>query len=220
MLEARDLTFGFGGLPLFSHLDLAFDAHERVALIAPSGFGKTTLCRLLAGYEKPDGGQVIWDGQPLPERGLCPVQLIGQNPQAVLDASMRLGDSLAEADAALKPWRSMTVFGGSGREGLPSPVRALIESVGIRPGWLHRYPHELSGGELQRFCIARALLARPRFLIADEITTMLDAYSTAQLWQVIESYLQDQEAGLIFVSHDSALVKRIATRRVDLLEFA
>ena len=91
----------------------------------------------------------------------------------------------------------------------------LREALGIKTEWLRRYPHELSGGELQRFCIARALAANPRYLIADEISTMLDAVTQAQLWEFLRSEVERRGLGLVFVSHNPALVERIATRVVN-----
>ena len=81
---------------------------------------------------------------------------------------------------------------------------------------MRRYPHELSGGELQRFCIARALMARPRYLVADEISTMFDAVTQAQLWEFLLDEVERRELGLVFVSHAPALTERIATRVVEL----
>lgn len=98
MLEARDITFGYpGAKPLYSGFSLQVEPGERVALQAPSGFGKTTLCRVLAGFERPQTGQVLVDGQPLPRRGVCPVQLIQQHPEQAVDPRLRMRKTLAEA---------------------------------------------------------------------------------------------------------------------------
>lgn len=195
-LEARDITFGYDvERPLYEGFSLTVRPGERVALRAPSGFGKTTLCRLLAGYETPRRGSVLVDGAPLPRAGACPVQLIGQQPDAVVDPLLRMERTLAEA----------------------GPVdERLCEALGIKRAWMRRYPHELSGGELQRFCIARALMARPRYVIADEISTMLDAITQAQLWEFLLDEARSRELGLVFVSHVPALTERVATRVVDL----
>ncbi|MFR8008256.1 MAG: ABC transporter ATP-binding protein [Gordonibacter urolithinfaciens] len=197
MLEARGITYAYPGAAraLYQGFDLAVAPDERVALCAPSGFGKTTLCRLLAGYERPQAGEVLVDGEPLPRRGACPVQMIWQHPEAAVDPRMRMGATLAEAGEV--------------------PGR-LLDDLGIQKRWLSRYPHELSGGELQRFCIARALAANPRYLVADEVSTMLDAVTQAQIWRFLVEETQARGIGLVFVSHSHALTERIATRVVDL----
>ncbi len=201
MLEARDISFGYGRGPLlYERFSLAVAPGERVHLKAPSGFGKTTLARVLAGYERPRAGTVLVNGEPLPRRGPCPVQLIGQHPELTLDPRLRMERSLAEAGAA---------------PDTPEGAR-LMDALGIRSAWLARFPHELSGGELQRFCIARALAARPRYLIADEISTMLDAVTQAQLWSVLLAEAAEGSMGLVFMTHSAALASRIATRVVSL----
>lgn len=201
MLEARSISFGYGSGPLlYEAFSLAVAPGERVQLAAPSGAGKTTLGRLLAGYERPRAGRIFVDDAPLPRRGACPVQLIGQHPELTLDPRLRMERSLIEAG----------VVPGT-EEG-----DRLLEAFGIRATWLTRYPRELSGGELQRFCIARALGAAPRYVVADEISTMLDAVTQAQLWRVLLAEVRSRSLGLVFMSHSPALAARVATRVVDL----
>ena len=196
MLEARDVTFRYGAGPvLYDGFSMQVAPGERVHLSAPSGAGKTTLCRLLAGYEVPQAGSILVDGAPLPLRGVCPVQLIGQHPERMLDPRMRMRDSLAEAGAA---------------------DAGLIARLGIREAWMSRFPHELSGGELQRFCIARALMAEPSYLVADEISTMLDAITQARIWRVIVEEAQRRGCGIVFTTHTGALAERLATRTIAL----
>ncbi|WP_165249092.1 ABC transporter ATP-binding protein [Adlercreutzia sp. ZJ141] len=196
MLEVRGVTFAYPGCaPLYRDFNLAVEPGERVALVARSGFGKTTLCRLLAGYELPQKGSVLVDGAPLPRRGVCPVQLVSQHPERTVDPRMRMRNVLAEAGEA--------------------PTELLC-TLGIQSHWMSRYPHELSGGELQRFCIARALIARPRYLVADEVSTMLDAVTQARIWRVLLEEVARANAGLVFVSHSPVLTERIATRVVRL----
>lgn len=196
MLEARDISFGYvKGEPLYEGFSFSVESGERVALVAPSGFGKTTLCRLLAGYETPWSGEVLCDDAPLPTVGPCPVQLIGQHPELAVDPRLRMEKTLSEA--------------GEVPDG-------LLEALGIRPEWLRRYPHELSGGELQRFCIARAIASRPRYLIADEVSTMLDALTQAQIWHFLLDWQTDSGAGMVLVTHSPALLDRLATRVVSL----
>lgn len=196
VLAAEGIRYSYGkGAPVLDGVSLRVESCQRVALSAPSGTGKTTLARVLAGYLAPDEGRVTIDGRPLPRRGVCPVQMIWQHPEAAVDPRMRLGRTLAEA----------------------GPVdRALVGGLGIRDEWMDRFPHELSGGELQRFCIARALAAEPRFVIADEMSTMLDALTQAQIWRFLMDEVERREVGLVFVSHSPALTERIATDIVEL----
>ena len=186
MLEAANISFGYGDRALYRNFNLTVSPGERVALAAPSGFGKTTLCRILAGYETPWSGEVLVDGRPLPARAACPVQLVLQHPELAVDPRMRMRDVL----------------------------------LCIQEKWKTRFPHELSGGELQRFCIARALAANPRYLIADEISTMLDALTQAQIWRFLLKECDRRQMGLVFVSHSPALTARVATRAVDLASCA
>ena len=211
MLEARDITFAYPGkAPIYQGLDFSIEPGERVALQAPSGFGKTTLCRMLAGYLQPTAGQVLLDGKALPKRGVCPVQLVWQHPEKAVDPRMRMAAMLAEAGVGHKCLRSLS------DDALSQTHRELLIRLGIREKWLTRFPHELSGGELQRFCIARALAARPRYLIADEISTMLDALTQAQIWHVLLEESAAQNMGVILVSHSPSLTERVATRTVRL----
>lgn len=200
MLEAQDISFRYDkGRLLFDRFSCAIGPQERVALQAPSGFGKSTLCRIFSGYEQLLAGRVICDGEPLPLRGICPVQLIMQHPELAVDPRMRMRAMLAE--------------GGAVDDG-------LLDRLGIRREWLNRFPHELSGGELQRLCIARALSTRPRYLVCDEVSTMLDALTQARIWRVLLDYAHEEGAGMLFVSHSPALTDQIATRVIDLTQEA
>ena len=203
-LEARGLSFAYPcGRSLFQGLDLTIRPGERVALEAPSGAGKTTLCRLLSGYLEPTAGFVRVDGAPLaPVSRLhgqaSPVQLLWQHPEQAFDPRMRMGESLAEVSA------------GHGE------LESLRCAFGVRDEWLSRLPHELSGGELMRFAMVRALATRPSYLIADEATAMLDAVTQAELWHVLLDLQGRDGWGLVLVSHSPDLVRRVATRRVRL----
>lgn len=214
MLEARNISFGYPGVakPLYENFSLAVEPGERVALSAPSGFGKTTLCRILAGYEQPWEGGVFVDGEQLPKRSSCPVQMILQHPETAVDPRMRMAATLEEAGGAFK---GLAAAVRNGVDLSPEALR-LMEGLGIKRQWLSRFPHELSGGELQRFCVARALAANPRYLIADEISTMLDAVTQAQIWGFLLEEIERRGMGLVFVSHSEALTARIATRVVEL----
>ena len=218
-LQAKGICFSYGRQQVLHDFNLTVKPRERVALRAPSGTGKTTLCRILTGYLQPASGTVLADGVPLPRRGASLVQLIAQHPERMMDPAITIRRSLSEAttepeDAqALASWEEK----GSGIEG-GSTVPQLLESLGVQREWLERFPSELSGGELQRCCIARALMAHPRYLICDEISTMLDAATQAYLWRFLVGYTQINGVGMVFVTHSDALLDHIATRVVELAE--
>ena len=192
-LEANNLTFRYPrqrGGPVLEHVSLTLRAGERLGLSAPSGRGKTTLCRLLAGWEEPDGGQVLLDAAPLPRRGFCPVQLLWQHPEQAVDPLLKLKTTLYESGPA---------------------DRSILDALGVQDGWLERYPTELSGGELQRICVARALGPELRFLLCDEATAMLDPVTQARLWRFLLDQAEERGLGLLVVSHDDALLERVCT---------
>lgn len=209
-LEARGISFSYRtGSALIEGFSLTVEPGERVALCAPSGSGKTTLCRILGGYLRPDAGTVTVDGEPVAHRGAGsprPVQLIWQHPEQAFDPRMRMGRSLAEGLASVPAEAALARARGEG----------LLGAFGIENEWLSRLPHELSGGELMRFCIARALLAHPRYLICDEMSAMLDAVTQAAVWHVLLEMVDRYRMGLVLVSHTPALLDRVATRRVQL----
>lgn len=168
---------------------------ERLALSAPSGRGKSTLAMILAGYLKPSAGQVLADGTPLPAKGVCPVQLIFQHPEKAVNPRWRLRRVLEE--------------GGGLKED-------MLDAFGIEPAWLDRFPRELSGGELQRFCVARALMSKADYLICDEISAMLDVITQAQIWDVVLRECGRQNMGIIIITHNKYLARRTADRMIEL----
>lgn len=196
-LEALDVTFRYApkSPAVLSDVSFAVEAGERVGLLGPSGQGKTTLARLLAGHLRPTSGQVLLGSRPLPAKGALPVQLISQHPEAAVNPRWKLRQVLEEA-------------------GPPQP--AMLKALGIEPEWLSRTPGELSGGELQRFCVARALASGARFIIADEISTMLDAVTQAQIWQHLLAEAERRRLGLAVITHSPALAQRVCTRVVQL----
>ncbi len=200
-LEARHVFFryGRGQRWVLEDVSLAVESGDRLALFAPSGFGKTTLAMLLAGYLSPVRGEILLDGAPLPRWGVCPVQLIYQHPERAINPRWRLKRVLEES-GELRP--------------------EMLAAFGIEPAWLDRFPQELSGGELQRFCVARALMSGGSFLICDEISTMLDVITQAQIWDVVLRETERRDMGLIAVTHNRHLAQRIATRICDLSQLA
>ncbi len=196
-LEAKNVSFRYDRRQpwVLENTNLSIESGERVALFAPSGYGKTTLAMLLAGYLEPTRGEVLLDGKNLPKKGVCPVQLIYQHPEKAINPRWRLKKVLEES--------------GEMRE-------EVLDAFGIERAWLDRFPRELSGGELQRFCVARALMSGADFLICDEISTMLDVITQAQIWNVVLDEAKNRNMGIIAVTHNKHLANRIADRVYDL----
>ena len=195
-LEVRDVTYQYGEKERVILQDFSFSMtnQERVGLVAPSGVGKTTLCKLISGYLKPDQGQILLDGKDVSAyNGYCPIQMIWQQPELAVNPRLPMRAVLEEGDEI---------------------EERIIRGLGIEQNWLNRFPSELSGGEMQRFCIARALGKRTRFLIADEISTMLDLITQSQIWNFLLKEVEAREIGLIAVSHSQPLLDRICTRQI------
>ena len=173
------------------HVNLTLEPGERVGLTAPSGPGQDHPVQAPGGYERSTAGEVLLDGRPLSQyRGACPVQMIWQHPETVLDPLLPLEVSLKEAGPV---------------------VERLLEELHIQPQWLRRYPQELSGGELQRFCIARALGRATRYLLCDEITAMLDPHYPGQIRDFLLREAERAESeGLLIVSHNAPLLSGCA----------
>ena len=194
LIEAKDICFSYRkNRSILEHVDFTMDAGERVALVGPSGCGKSTLAQILAGYLKPESGTILFEGKPLPRKGYCPVQLIYQHPEKAVNPRWKLSRTLTEG------WE---------------PQEELLKWRGIEKEWLSRYPAELSGGELQRFCIARAMSPKTRCVIADEMTAMLDVITQAQIWDVMLKMAERRKLGLLVVTHRMELAERICTRVV------
>ena len=198
ILEAKHISFRYGtdSRQILDDFSLKLTQEERVGLIAPSGFGKTTFCKILAGYEKPDEGEVLLDGRPLSVyKDYCPVQMIWQHPEQVVNPRLRMREVLKQGDEI---------------------EEYIVEGLGIEEDWKNRFPAEISGGEMQRFCIARALGRRTRFLLADEISTMLDLITQSQIWSFLIGEVERREIGLLAVSHSMPLLESVCTRIIDL----
>lgn len=196
LLKAENINFKYrGDKYILKDINLSVDSCEIVGIVAPSGFGKTTLAKILAGYIKPDKGRVILEGCEKSKNAFNPVQLIFQHPEKSVNPKWKIRKILNEAY---------------------EPSDEMIEAMGIKKEWLNRWPSELSGGELQRFCVLRALSPETKFLIADEMTTMLDAITQAQIWNVVIDYCKKNSIGLIVISHDKDLVNIVCDRVINL----
>ncbi|MDR9743960.1 ABC transporter ATP-binding protein [Paenibacillus taichungensis] len=195
-LEARKTGYRYGkDAWVLQDINMKIQQGEVVGLWGPSGCGKTSLGRILAGYVEPLAGQVLLDGKPLPKTGACPVQLVFQHPEKAVNPRWRMRRVLKEAMIE---------------------DQELLNDLGIQTNWLDRRPGELSGGELQRFCVARALGTATRYVITDEMTTMLDAITQAQIWHTVMNIARQRNLGLLIISHDRELLDRLCDRIVQM----
>ena len=220
LLDARDVakTFGRGRRRLQALDAVSFHLRhgESVGVVGPSGSGKSTLARILTGHLESDTGEVVVDGRPLArswgraaraQRVL--IQLVMQDPWDALSPRLTVEELVREP---------LDLGGGAG-EDPPASVAAALEGVGLPASgqFLGARSHELSGGQLQRIALARALIAQPRLLVADEPTSMLDASEQARLMVALRERQTAMGLGLVLISHDIALVRK-ATDRIVVLD--
>ena len=212
MLELQAITAGYDRkAPVVRDVTLSVAPGESVGLLGPSGCGKSTLARVAALLHRPDAGTLLLDGDPVRRwrhRAPCAqrtaIGVVFQQPRLSADPRLRLTDLIAE------PLRAT-----GRRDEVRERVAELAPSVGLTPDLLDRRPHEVSDGQLQRACLARALLLRPRWLICDEMTAMLDASTAAALVAAVEEYRSATGAGLLAVGHDQVLLGRWCDRTVS-----
>lgn len=197
LLEVKNVSYRYSKNSKWILKDVSFtvDSKERVALVGPSGYGKSTLSKIISGYIKPDKGEVLWDGKPIPKKCYCPIQMIYQHPEQSVNPRWKMSKILNEG------W---------------NVDNNLLDEMGIEKSWLNRWPNELSGGELQRFCIARVLSPETKFLVCDEISTMLDVITQAQIWNLLLKISDKNKLGMLVVTHNIELAKKVCNRVIEL----
>ena len=196
-LKVNNLSYRYNENSPWILKDVSFtiNENERVALVGPSGYGKSTLAKIVSGYLKPVEGEVLWDDKELPKKGFNPIQLIYQHPEKSVNPRWKMNKILRES------W---------------NPDDDFLSAMGIEKSWLNRWPNELSGGELQRFCIARVLSPETKFLVCDEITTMLDVITQAQIWHLLLENSKRNNLGMLVVTHNIALAEKVCDRIIEL----
>lgn len=191
------------------NVSLTLHPGRAIGIVGESGSGKSTLTRMLVGEERPSAGEVrfngvdIWDKhddgvrRDLRRR----VQIVMQNPRMSMDPRLTIGTSL------LEPLRSLKVDCDHERR-----ILEVLDQVGMNRSALEKYPHQFSGGQMQRIAIARALLPSPDVLIADEPVSALDVSIQAQVLNLIKSLVRDLGLGLVIIAHDLAVVSYVTSR--------
>jgi ABC-type glutathione transport system ATPase component len=210
LLALENVTKGYrsGSLAL-DRVTLTVSPGRTTGLVGESGSGKSTLARLALGLLAPDGGTVRFDGHDpyrLSGRSARAVraglQFVPQHPGRSLNPALRAGTAVSFALAAH----------GTPRRDRVDAVAALFRQVGLDPALARRYPRELSGGQLQRIAVARALATRPRLVVCDEPTSALDRGSQTQVLDLLVRLQAESSLGYLFISHDLAVVRRLADR--------
>lgn len=220
LLRARGVAKSFGtgrrATQALAGVSLELREGEAVGIIGPSGSGKSTLARILTGHLAADAGAVELEGEVLAttwrseaRKRRRRIQLVMQDPWDALSPRMTVAELVREP---------LDLAREENRPARGAAVAEALEGVGL-PGsgpFLRARTHELSGGQLQRVVLARALVARPKLLVADEPTSMLDASEQARLLVVLRERQAAMGLGLIFVSHDMAVVRKVTDRIVVL----
>jgi oligopeptide/dipeptide ABC transporter ATP-binding protein len=190
-------------LKAVSGISLSVAAGETFALVGESGCGKSTTGRLIVGLDEPTAGTISFDGARRTRVRPKDMQLVFQDPSASLDPRMKVGASLLEP---------LVLQHEGGRRDRMSRVTEMLDQVGLPHNALDRYPHEFSGGQRQRIGLARALMLRPRLIVADEPVSALDVSVQSQVLNLMRSLQRAMGLTYVVISHDLSVVKYLADR--------
>lgn len=189
---------------------------ETLSIVGESGSGKSTLAKIVVNILKPTSGEIIYRGSRIDniseseyKKFRSRIQLIFQNPFASFNPKMPVESSLMEAPLT---------HGIHKRSEIRGVITRYLMECGLKEDVLKRYPHELSGGQLQRVSIVRALLLKPDLIIADEIVSGLDMVVQGQILETLKYLKEEKKLSMIFISHDLAVVRKISNRVIVLKE--
>ena len=204
----RGVSASYGRLRVLHDVSLAIDPGECLALVGESGSGKTTLGRCIAGLHRKYSGEVLLQGRTLPpgagsrdRESRRTVQYIFQSPYSSLNPRKTVGQIVAQP---------IRLFFDLEHREMRARVIEVLETVALSGTLIDRYPDQLSGGERQRVAIARGLAAEPSLLVCDEITSALDVSVQAAIVELLAALQREMGLGLLFVTHNLALIRSIA----------
>ena len=221
LLDARNLDVGYGtgrtARLVVKNVSLSLARGEVIGIVGESGSGKTTLGRALLGLVRPTAGRITFDGTDithLDEGALRPLrrrmQMIFQDPMASLNPRHTIRRILTAPLLLHRVARTQREADGV--------VTEMLDRVGLPLTAFRRYPHELSGGQRQRVGIARAVMLKPDFVLADEIVSGLDVSTQAQVLRLIGDLSRDMGLAMAFISHDLSVIRAVCDRVLVLQE--
>ncbi len=216
VLEIEDVTASYTGVDnVLEDIDLKLHRGRTVALVGESGSGKSTLARVITGLLPPIQGRVVFKGEVLPpvlksrrREDLRRLQMIYQMPDTALNPRQKIRKIIG---------RPLKFYFNYDRKQQQARILELLEQIELPADYIDRYPTELSGGEKQRICIARALAAEPDLIICDEVTSALDQLVAEGILKLLLSLQRKLQVSYLFITHDLATVKAIADEIVVML---
>jgi len=213
MLSLHGVTKSFNGTHVVRDVSFTVGAGEIVGLVGVSGSGKSTIARCILGLERPDRGTTRWEDQPLTDRAVRrlarrQIQTVFQDPRSSLNPRWTVRQLLSEP---LDNWSGRTA-----REKRVARLETLLRQVSLSPDLLARYPHELSTGQCQRLCVARALAPEPKLLVLDEPLSALDVSVQARILKMLAKLHQETGLSYLVITHDFAVVRDICHRVIVL----
>ena len=209
LLEVKNLTAAYGKHPVLHNVSFSVPLRQTVALVGESGSGKSTTARVISGLLRPREGQILWQGSPLPadfhrrnKAELRRIQMIYQTPDTSLNPKQHVRETIG---------RPLSFYLNMDRAPRETRIRELLSLVELEPDqYIDRLPGELSGGEKQRVCIARAVAAEPELVICDEVTSALDQLVAEEILKLLDRLQREFDLSYIFITHDIGTVRAIA----------
>ncbi|WP_339067515.1 ABC transporter ATP-binding protein [Fusobacterium animalis] len=193
-------------LQVLKNINIRLKKGECIGIVGESGCGKSTLARIIVGIERKTSGKIIFDNKEI--EGISKtkdIQMIFQSPLSSFNPRMKIVDYMWE------PLRNY--FKLSKKDSIPLIKKSLMD-VGLDKNALEKYPHEFSGGQLQRITIARAIIIKPKLIVCDEITSALDVSVQKQILELLKKLQKDLHLSYLFIGHDLAVVQDISQKIV------
>lgn len=209
MLTVNNLHKTYGDKKVLNSIAFSIETNEIIGLIGVSGSGKSTLARCIMGLEKTTKGDILWNGEALADRKVRrsakqDIQIVFQDPRASLNPRWSVKQTIAEPLLNFGNCRS--------KKQLNKRIATLLVDVGLDVQFMTRYPHELSTGQCQRICLARALAPNPKLIVLDEALSALDVSTQAQILVLLKDLHRLQQVSYLFISHDIAVIAELCER--------